>query len=1050
MLRALFACLTITLALCWLSFATSQQFVRAQSASTAQDAVTQLAAAIAQATDETTRKALLDAQPALATPALVKALMDASDPFADKGQYQAAIALRNFALALAERIGDREGATRLLRRIGGAYYRLNQYDKAWEYGERTLKLATELQHPEIIGYAHVLFANIHNSREEFALAETALRKALAYFEQSNLLEPQGSTWNDIANNYRGWGKFEQAEAAYERALALHQQTNNQRSRAITLLNQANLFFSRSDYLRARTQYQRAYELLMELKLTHFAPIALGNIGVVERLLGNMEQAEAALQRALKLLAEIGDEAGQFSALSGLGNLYFERGDYLRAQEQYQRLRSLAEKLGNKLNIGVALMNTAGVYERNNQLALALATNRQALPLFEQLGDKKQLATLWQKFGDLYDASGQPTEARAAWEKALQYAGALEDRSEQSSIYESLVGFYRRRQEFSTAEEALQRATQLAQAASLRVRLLSLHEERAALQLARGEYTAAIQTVEQLQREAAALGYNEAFLEACVTAGRAHLALKQPAQAERAFTQAINLIETLRTQTAAAETNRQSFLSTRLVAHQALLPVLIQQQRYTEALALAERMKARALLDALQTQAAPLVKTLTQTEQQHERELVETLANLNAQLRAELTAEKPDRQRAAGLTARRDQARLAREAFEVQLYATHPELRAQRGASRLINLNEANILLPDAQTACLEFAVTDEQAFLFVLTRAAQASGEAVLNVYPLSLTHDSLSRRTTEFRRLLAARDPAYKPAARALFNTLLAPARAQLQGKTRLLIVPDAALWELPFQALLDENNRHLLESCAIAYAPSLTVLREMSVRRQRMAATSGLLALGNPQFNAAQIERRQLALRAETLAPLPAAEREVKALAPLYNPMHSRIYTGTTASETRFKAEANQARVLHIATHGVLNDAAPLYSHLVLATDESSDDGLLEAWELLRLDLRAELAVLSACETARGRIGAGEGLIGLTWALFVAGCPTTVASQWKVESASTTQLMIEFHRRLNEARPTSKAEALRAAALKLLASDAYRHPFYWAGFVVMGDGRY
>src|SRR5262249_21662636 len=104
-------------------------------------------------------------------------------------------------------------------------------------------------------------------------------------------------------------------------------------------------------------------------------------------------------------------------------------------------------------------------------------------------------------------------------------------------------------------------------------------------------------------------------------------------------------------------------------------------------------------------------------------------------------------------------------------------------------------------------------------------------------------------------------------------------------------------------------------------------------------------------------------------------------------------------------------------------------------------------------DLVVLSACETARGRVGAGEGVIGLTWALFVAGCPRTVVSQWKVESASTTELMVEFHRqiKLRMQRVNASfgaAEALRTAALKLLRSERYRHPFYWAGFVVVGNG--
>jgi CHAT domain-containing protein len=116
-----------------------------------------------------------------------------------------------------------------------------------------------------------------------------------------------------------------------------------------------------------------------------------------------------------------------------------------------------------------------------------------------------------------------------------------------------------------------------------------------------------------------------------------------------------------------------------------------------------------------------------------------------------------------------------------------------------------------------------------------------------------------------------------------------------------------------------------------------------------------------------------------------------------------------------------------------------------------LLEAWELMQLDLKAELAVLSACETARGRYGAGEGVIGLTRALFVAGVPSIVVSQWKVESASTRDLMLNFHRRMRapaaKAKMT-KAEVLRQAVLKVMKNPETSHPFYWAGFVLVGDG--
>src|SRR5213078_227885 len=200
-------------------------------------------------------------------------------------------------------------------------------------------------------------------------------------------------------------------------------------------------------------------------------------------------------------------------------------------------------------------------------------------------------------------------------------------------------------------------------------------------------------------------------------------------------------------------------------------------------------------------------------------------------------------------------------------------------------------------------------------------------------------------------------------------------------------------------------------------------------------LLAFGNPQPGKDVIGRP--ALRDVKLEPLHEAEEEVKALTQVYGAPHSKIYVGAEASEDRAKAEAGQARVLHFATHATLNNAAPMYSRLLLSPGNAGEDGLLEAWELLQLDLKADLAVLSACETARGRFGAVEGLIGLTWALFVAGVPSTVVSQWQVESAGTRDLMLQFHRGLKTG-SQSKAQALRQAALKLMRSSETSHPFY------------
>jgi CHAT domain-containing protein len=290
----------------------------------------------------------------------------------------------------------------------------------------------------------------------------------------------------------------------------------------------------------------------------------------------------------------------------------------------------------------------------------------------------------------------------------------------------------------------------------------------------------------------------------------------------------------------------------------------------------------------------------------------------------------------------------------------------------------------------------------------------------------------------------------------LLKPAQAQLRNKTNIVIAPDSSLWDLPFQALVNGSNRFLIENSSITYVPSLTVLREMTKRRINQPAAQApatLLAFGNPVSGSETAPRTGSNLRNHNLDPLPEAGEEVKALGRLYGAARSKIYVGNEAREDLLKSEAGKASVLHFTTHGTLNNASPMYSHLTLAEGGPNDDGLLEAWELMQLDLKADLAVLSACETARGRIGAGEGMIGFSWAMFIAGVPSLVVSQWKIESAGTRDLMVNFHRSLispatQSRNKASKSEALRQAALKLLKNPETSHPFYWAGFVLVGDG--
>ncbi len=491
-----------------------------------------------------------------------------------------------------------------------------------------------------------------------------------------------------------------------------------------------------------------------------------------------------------------------------------------------------------------------------------------------------------------------------------------------------------------------------------------------------------------------------------------------------------------------------YLAYRLAAYQHLIAMLAERNLVEGSLRLAEQAKARVLLDVLTQGKANLVKAMSAEERQLEQKLRNDLNNANLALtRAQQASVKSPELRELERSV--ETLQIARESLESKLYAAHPELKTQRGAAPRLKLEEASALLPNANSALLEYVVTEDASYFFTLTKASADSAVA-LKVFPLVVKSKELTNLIEKYRRHLAEQDLTFRATARQLYDLLLKPAQAQLAGKTQLIIVPDGKLWELPFQALVTPKNQYLIETAAVSYAPSLTVLREMQAQRVRRGKPSGdLLAFGNPTFGQETIKRIELAYRDAKLVPLPEAEAEVKALGQLYG-ARSQVFIGAVAREDRLKSAATTAGVLHIATHGILNDAAPLYSHLALATNDEKEDGLLEAWELMQLDLKADLVVLSACETARGRIGAGEGVIGLSWALFVAGVPSTLVSQWKVESSSSRDLMLSFHRGLrNQTHPLTKAEALRQAVLPLLKNPRTDHPFYWAGFVLVGDGR-
>lgn len=884
------------------------------------------------------------------------------------------------------------------------------------------------------------------------LAQAALAFRLARELAERLGDQEGA-----ARALRGLGDTSVARNDYAAAMEYIQQNlkiytalGNKKEIARATENIGTAHYQLGNYEAALEYSRQARTMYEELKAQDDVAGVWITSGMIYRARGEHSQALECYRKAQAILETTGNKRELLRLANSTGLVLRVQGNHRLALEQYQKSLRLAQEAGDKAGIANALANTGNIHRLQNNYDLALDFYQKAAALFEEVGNKNFFAGMQLNLGLTYKQMGEYDRALEYYRKTMELAEILKNKGMVAALLTNIGNIYAEQRNFPPALENFQKSLTYYESVGERYTLAGVLDNIGRLHYDQGNYKQALTFAERTVAIGEQLGSLEVLMQGYDLLGRTQFALGNEPAARQAYEKEIAATESFRAQAAGSEQDRQRLLENRLFPWQGMVKLLVKQNQPQEALTFAEQSRARVLLDVLQSGRVNISKAMRSDEQEQERKLKAELTALNLQLSRATQTDKPDPARVAELKRRLDNARLNYEAFQTTLYAAHPELKTHRGEAPIIRAEELAALLPTAGSALLEYVVTDETTYLFAVTQSANRRAE--VKVFPLPLKRAELAGQIESFRRQLAGGDLGFRTAAATLYDLLLKPAQAQLKGKTNLVIVPDDKLWELPFQALLTSEQHFLLEDAAIAYAPSLTVLREMTKRKQQTSQSPAtLLALGNPLLGKETIERATLALRGEKLSPLPDAEAEVKALGQLYGAAHSKVYVGAEAREDRAKAEAASARVLHFATHGVLNNAAPLYSYLVLTQGDTNEDGLLEAWELMQLDLKADLAVLSACETARGRIGGGEGMIGLTWALFVAGVPSTVVSQWKVESAGTRDLMLNFHRGLRapaDARVT-KAEALRQAALKLMKKPETNHPFYWAGFVLIGDGR-
>jgi CHAT domain-containing protein/Tfp pilus assembly protein PilF len=752
--------------------------------------------------------------------------------------------------------------------------------------------------------------------------------------------------------------------------------------------------------------------------------ALNQMAIIHSLRAEWAEAQPLYERAMHEAELSADRERVAQTSMNLGLILREQGKYREATQAIQRSLDICRELKLDRNTLRPLLTMAGLYIYLRDYEMARKYAQESLDLQEKTGMMELRASTYGNLGLAYGGLAQYDRARYYYEAELKLAAETNDLDGRMMALFNYGDMLHERRQNAPAEKNFHES--LALAIQIERPDMAVHNRLSLAEVANdaGRWADATGYCKDAAADALRLGELLLVMRYGDICGLTQLRLGKLADAEALFRQAIDATETGRQQLAGEQETAAIYMRDKQDPYHHMMECLLTRGRPEEALRYAEMAKSRVVLDILLAGRSGLNKSMTAEELAREKALRDTMAGLGEEqvrLSAKLS---PDAAAIGRVKARLEQVRLEHRALLNVMYAAHPQLRMQRVDFEAFRPADFSGAMAESQAALIEYVVSDRNIYMFVVT---MESGKPRCAVYTLKAAKEQLARDVARFREQIGSRDLGYGAVARALYRDLLEPAREQLRGARTLVIVPDGFLWQLPFQALQSAAGRHVIEDYAVFYSPSLTLLREM-VRARPAAGPAGPKVLG---VGAARVAD---------------SEREVTGLRALYGADRTKVYLGADADEQVVKREAPNYDVLHLAAHGVFEAASPMASYITLAKAGKAEAGLLEAREMMSLDLHAALVVLSGCETGRGGMGNGEGLIGMSWALFVAGAPATVASQWKVDSKSTSEMMLAFHSNLRKS--PAKALALQQAALAVMRQPAYRHPFYWSAFALVGEG--
>ena len=995
--------------------------------------------------------------------------------------------------------------------LGRAAFHRGDLAAAERYYSRALEIQMQFA-PNSLSLATTLngLGSTMQYRGDLAKGEEYCSKGLAIREK---LAPGSldvaASLNNLGNLAFSRGDLGKAEDYHTRALAIREKlAPDSVDLASSLSNLGLVAWHRGDLTKAEQYHQRALPILEKLapESTSVAN-ALTSLGLVAWKRGDLAKAEQYHQRALVILEKLAPDSLEVAnVLNNLGVVARNRGDLDKAEKYHRGALTIRQKLApGSLDVATSLNNLGVIARHRGDLEKAEEYFLGALAIRQKLAQDSldvsstlnNLALVARDSGNLKKAEDYCREALAIREKSAP--GSL-DVAESLNMLGNVAhdrGDLEKAEEYQLQALAIQQkmaAGGLDVAQSLNM-LGNVARDRGDLAKAEQYYNQALVIWEKLAPE------RTDYAETLAGLARIKAQKKELDTATPLLEKALNVLEGQMSQFGGEEETRSGFRAKHLSYYQNYIDLLMHQRQPDLALQVLERSRAQTLLEMLGQAHIDLHRGVDVALIEQERTLQADLsAKLNHRIRLQSGPHTDEQVNAIN----HEIESLLAQYNEVdgQIRASSPSYAALTRPQPL-SAKDIQQQLLDADTVLLEYSLGEDRSYVWAVTATSLTSYElpkkadvesAARRVYELltARNHALQGEIASQRKARLAKAEAEYAEASAALSQMVLAPVAAQMKGK-RLLIVSDGALQYIPFAVLpepeaLQANNPNLQELAPlvmeheIVNLPSASVLAVLRQERiGRKEGTKAVAVLADPVFarNDARVSTSgRHSEEDKSLDPESASwssERLTRSAADvglsadgIYLPrlrftrQEAKVIMAVTPAgkgmdaldfrasrTTATSAELANYRVVHFATHGLLDSEHPELSGLVLSlVDEKGkqQNGFLELEDIYNLNLPAELVVLSACETGLGKQVQGEGLVGLTRGFMYAGASRVMASLWKVDDVATAELMGRFYKAM-ERDGMRPAAALRQAQIEMWKQKDWRSPYYWAAFQMQGE---